>query len=984
MINIPEKNLVYFDFRIPFNSASCDLNMPLSDNAYLLFRKHKQPNEPKPIILVNKTDDAIGTRLDDILVTYIEINKAGFITTNTINSNVVQGYFLYPYDENGEIELYDIYVVAKKNVNGFSQQQLDNYIPTQGTNNYLYALFAMPTDEYLTNNNNTQDDNRISNLVKDGQFSITYLDLPADNGINQGLIRNPVTRINDNITYEVSSNQNYNSSLFGDILSIGTFVGDSGLEASPKNYLRIQAINNNTLQPWIYRDIAFYFEPYFKFNDRPFTLSFCAINNNLDLTVNLPISIGYERFYGNGALVEPRSTFTAIPAKQITNIWTKYTTTITLEPNTNYVQNGNDTYIKILLRLPVNLNSYDLSITNIYLDYGSLEVYYPIDYEQTYNNTVTNYGTSIVNTSSGYIPLSSRAGEIKQYIHSNDTETSILADGRIIYPDDVHYYNMIDPASGKNATFNIPYSNSYQTGLYDLIGYKYGTGNDHFTCDSLHNLTWEADATESTFDNIFYWNYVKFKPTFITSFGDNSKIAAIELHRGQDVDTSLRIESFFEQNNNSKIWYGADSTNYLDTAKTNATTPLDDYYYGNNAANVTYAAVTLGLEKRFSSFIRSDSFGDLRKNKILFPIEDYAQNLNNANPAQQLNRTFLYGDTYGSIDLNLIGSKESFDYSIPVNYYTSISETYIPTNVDALTLIVTKNKDTFYLPAQTKTAGVVFSNQGIGANNVPIVRIMENSGVFPTVNPDYTISAVPADGITNVNPYLINTQYVNTYYQDPAYAWNQAKGTATSLKKIKLFLATQNKAGFGIRFQSLIAANYYGLWFYAESEAKRILKEITYVNNIPTVNNIEINDNKFCFYFSNGSTPEPVSGLIPSGTKFIPVIITGTATNKSTFANILEKAVNSYRVQIPNLQGVVLKSYGISMFENSETTKNTPVLANNFRNDGSGFPKLNIYSDRYGSLPVQTTLGNTLQNTLSLDIVYPENYMYVYNHISVC
>lgn len=981
MINIPEKDLVYFDFRIPFNSASCDLNMPLSDNAYLLFRKHKQPNELKPIILVSKTDDAIGTRLDDILVTSIEINKAGFITTNTINSNIVQGYFLYPYDENGETELYDIYVVAKKNVNGFSQQQLDNYIPTQGTNNYLYALFAMPTDEYLINNNNTQDDNRISNLVKDGQFSITYLDLPADNGINQGLIRNPVTRINDNITYEVSSNQNYNSSLFGDILSIETFVGDSGLEASPKNYLRIQAINNNTLQPWIYRDIAFYFEPYFKFNDRPFTLSFCAINNNLDLTVNLPISIGYERFYGNGALVEPRSTFTAIPAKQITNIWTKYTTTITLEPNTNYVQNGNDTYIKILLRLPINLNSYDLSITNIYLDYGSLEVYYPIDYEQTYQNTVNNYGKPIVNTSAGYIPLSSRAGEIKQFIHSNDTETTILADGRIIYPDDVHYYNM------NGVIFRIPYSNSYQTGLYDLIGYKYGTGNDHFTCDSLHNITWGTDATNSGFDNIFYWNYSSFKPisNFTTGFGTGTVIQAVELHRGQNIPDSLTIEAFFEQNNNSKIWYGADSTNYLNAAKTNATTPLDDYYYGNNAINVTYAAVTYGLEKRFASFTASSTtpFDDLNKYKILFPIEDYAQNFDNVNPAQQLNRTFLYGDTYGSIDLNLIGPKESFDYSIPVNYYISISDTYIPTNVDALTLIVTKNKDTFYLPATTKSGVFVFSGQGIGPNNVPIVRIMENSGAFPTVNADYIISAVPADVVTNVNPYLINTQYVNTYYQDSAYAWNQARGTATSLKKIKLFLATQNKQGFGIKLLGATGNLYYGLWFYAQSNATRTITNTSYVNNIPTTTTTTIPDNQFCFYFSNGSTPEPTSNLIPVGTKFIPIVIAASAI-PSEISQILEKTVNSYRVQIPNFQGTVLKGYGISMFENSLTTTNDPVLANNFRNDGSGFPKLNIYSDRYGSLPIQAPLGNTLQNTLSLDKVYAENYMYVYNHISVC
>ena len=510
----------------------------------------------------------------------------------------------------------------------------------------------MPTEFYLQENiNNT----RVSNLVGDGQFSITEINLPpvilADTNneeinFKEGDIRNPITQINENCTYEVAFNQTYSVSLFGDNLSIGTFDGNPNIESNPEKYLRILATNTSPTEPWIYRDLAFYFEPYYKFDDTPFIISFWAINNNLDLTANLPISSGYQRFYGDGSAVEPRSTFTDIPPFPITNIWTKYYANIDLNSNTDYVQEGNNTYVKILIRLPLTFNSFDLSITNVLINYGTSNFTYPLDYEQTYNNTVTNYGTSIVNTSSGYIPLSSRAGEIKQYIHSNDTETSILADGRVIYPDDVHYYNMIDPASGKNATFRIPYSNIYGTGLYDLIGYKYGTGNDHFTCDSLWNTTWITDAASSGFDNIFYWNYVNdssFNPTFITSFGDNSKIAAIELHRGQNVNPSLTIESFFEKNNNSKIWYGADSTNYLNAAKTNATTPLDDYYYGNNAINVTYAAVTYGLEKRFTSFTTPStySFDDLHKNRILFPIEDYAQNFDNTNPAQQLKKVLI-------------------------------------------------------------------------------------------------------------------------------------------------------------------------------------------------------------------------------------------------------------------------------------------------------------------------------------------------------
>lgn len=993
MPNIPLSDLVYFNPDVPYNNVGSPFAAPISESAYLLFRVHKQPNVPKAMVLVSVSDDSNETRQNDIFITSIEINKEGTINPNTIepntiNSNVLQGYYFYPFDSEGNIQLYDIYIVPKQNLNGFAKEQLDNYIPLTGVNNYLYPILGMPTEYFLNLSSGNQDNERISNLIKDGQFSTTYLDLPSSEEFSQGNVRYPITQVNDNTTYEVSSNQNYTSALFGDVLSINTFDGDPGLEASPKNYLRILATNINPGSPWVYRDIAFYFEPYFKFNDRSFVLSFCAINNNLDLTTSLPIYIGYQRFYGTGAVIEPRATFTSIPPIMVTNIWTKYTVIIDLPTNSDYVQMGNDTYVKILLRLPVNFNSFDLSITNIFLDYGSSDVYYPIDYEQTYPNDVNNYGKPIVNTSAGYIPLASRAGEIKQFIHPNDTETTILADGRVIYSNDVHYYNMIDPASGKNAIFRIPYSNTYGTGLYDLIGYQYGTGTDHFTCDSLWNVTWTADAAASGFDNIFYWNYSQFQPAsnFITSFGDNSKIASIQLHNGQNVSNDLTINAFFEQNNNFKIWYGADSVNYLNTAISDVTNPLDDYYYKYNAVNVTYVFNVHGIEKRFESFTSASTnvYDDVAKYSILFPIEDYAINFNNLSPTQQLNRTFLYGDTYGSIDLNLIGPHESFDYSIPINYYTAISDTYNPVNVDALTLIVTKNKNTAYFPATVRTPFGNVPFDGIGPNNMPIVRIMENNGSFPTVNANYEISAVPADSVTNANPFFINTQYVNTYYQNPDYSWNQAIGTGTSLKKIKLFLATQNKAGFAIQFKSLLASDYYGLWFYAKSDATRTVITQTYVNNIPTTVTTVVPDNQFCFYFSNGFTPQPISGLIPPGTTFIPVIIIGTATNNSTFSQALEKAVNSYRVQIPNLQGCVLKGYGVSMFQNPETTTNDPVLAGNFRNNGSGFPKLNIYSDRYVTTQTQTTLGNTLQNALSLDRVHPENYFYLYNHISVC
>lgn len=1004
MANIPFSDLVFFNPRISYNNVGYPfpkplsatrkentLSSPLSTNAYLLFRAHKQPDQPKPMVLVTRTDDADATRLADRFVTWLPINAQGTITTTTENSDVIEGYYFYPVNIAGETELYDVYIVPKSLLNNFQESQLDSYIPMTGVNNYLYPLLGMPDELYLSQDIN--GDTRVSNLVKDGQFATTEINLPpvvlgvagAETKFEEGDIRDPITQINDNATYEVSCNNNYNLSLFGDNLSVETFVGDPEIESAPEKYLRILASNENPAQPWVYRDLAFYFQPYYKFNDRPFIISFWAINNNLDLTTNLPVTLGYERFYGDESAAEPRSTFTDIEPFAITNLWTKYFASIDLSTNSNYEQTSDNTYVKLLIRLPVNLNSFDISITNILIDYGSSNVTYPVDYEQTYENTVTNYGKPIVNTSSGYIPLSSRAGEIKQFIHSNDTETTILANGRVIYPDDEHFYQMVDPASGKSAVFRIPYSNAYGTGLYDLIGYQYGTGDDHFTCDSLHNPAWENDAVSSGFDSVFYWNYSRFHPTsdFVTGFGDLSVIEAIELHRGQNIDASLVFNSFFKTDANNEIWYSSNPENYITAGVANGLNPQN---FGNYELSVNYATHTGTVPSR--TFKARDQINNSYASyEIKFPIEDYGVNV--GFPLVKLNRGFESGNNFGFIDCEKVGISEFYEYEVVPYYYENRTNlNAVPANIDALTLMNAKVKNSLYAVSASSGDG-----SDLPPNNRPIVRIKDNSGAFPISNPNFTVTPVAlVPGQNTANQYVIDTVYINTYFTDAQYNWQTLVGDNTSIKKMKISLAIQGQSGFGIKLKSSTAAAYYGKWFTAESRAERIIKQITYTNNIPSTNNITIQDNKFCFYFSNGSTPQPTDVSIPSGTTFIPIVIPSTA-DKPQISQALEKAVNSYRVQIPNFQGLVLKGQGYSIFDkplNSTNPINQPSFCKNFRNQGFGYPKMEkernfdvITSNNFGGSGV--SISTHVFNSYSVSsVINPENYAYIYNHISVC
>ncbi len=985
MPNIKEKNLVYFNPRIPFNSGSCTgLNLPLSSNAYLLFRKHNYPSIPKPFIIVKRNE--AGERLDDGESTYLTINAAGFIDETTLNSPFVEGYFLYPFDNEGNPELYDIYVVSKKNLNNFQETQLDNYIPTQGLNNYLYVFVGMPSAEYLLNNLSLEDD-RISNLVKDGQFTNTYIDLPANNEFKEGEIRSPITQVNDNMTYEVALNQNYTSALFDDTLSVVPFVGDPGLEAAPKNYFRIQAKNSNPALPWTYRDIAFYFEPYYKFNDRPFVLSFCAINNDLDLTPLLPISVGYERNYGPNTVIEPRTTFADIEPFQVTNLWQKFFTEIDLASNPDYVQMGNPTYVKILLRLPTTLNAFDLSITNIYLDYGSEEVYYPIDYEQTYPNTVDNYGKPIINTSNGYIPMSSRAGEIKQFITANDTETTILADGRVIYSNDVHYYNM------NGVLFQIPYSNSYKTGLYDLIGYKYGTGNDHFTCDSLYNDAWTSDT--QLFSNIFYWNYSSFNPTadFTTGLGDGTKIKAVELHRGQDIPIPLEINTAFQKDNSNEIWYSIDEKNYLNQAIANGLNsavfyPSNSIGYQVNATGNIINNIQYDQEGIFP-LDNPDSDANalfIKTSKLCGPISTnpYNGNDNNTFPIKKIDRT-LVGGSWGNIDVTKVDITESPVYITNSDFYVATTPNLSNSpRIDGLTIIAKMGPE-----LKDITPGLTYLNQS-SSFTYSAVKLVSNNDAFPLTSPTFNVEPLPP--IPPQSAFVLKTTVIPTYYQDPAYNWFVAEGTGNTLKKIMPFLANQGRRGFGIQLISTTLADYYGLWFFAQSNATREVTTASYVNNIPTINTTVVDDNKFCFYFSNGATPQPVNPAIPGGTTFIPIVITsatGTGDEiKEKISILIEKAVNSYRVQIPDLRGMVLQGYGNSIFQNFQNNDNPELtMCKNLRNQDTGRPKMIEYQKTFTYAGVYYSGGGSLKKAISGDIIErtinANDTFYIYNHISV-
>lgn len=1001
MSQIPFNNLILLNTNIPWMSKACNTPMPLSNNAYLVFRVHGEPNKKKPIILVRYTDDGNNIRLDDEEVTELSINAEGTITTDTIDQSTRKSYWFYPYDENGDIELYDIYVVPRKNTLSQDANYLDQFVPinigineNQGVNNYLYALYNMPLEATIIDQN--ADNSLVSNLIKDGQFTNTYLDLPKDNTFEEGQIRNPITQINDNITYEVAYNQPYDDTFFGDILKIESFIGDPEIESSPKNYFKILATNNFPLTPWTYRDIALYFEPYYKFDNRYFTISFQGINNNLDLVPLLPINIGYERYYGDGSIAEGRITLADIDPIILTNEWNKYSRAILIPSNPDIDPGASNTYVKILLRLPTNVNQFDISITNLLLDYGTIDVIYPIDYQNTYPTTVDNYFKPIVNSTKGYIPLSSRAGEIKQFLTPNDTETSILADGRVIYPDDVHYSRIMYPenfnsSNIKDVIVAIPFSNSFKTGLYDVIGYKYGTGSDHFTCDSLHNNLWNVDT--AVFDNVFYWNYNFFNPTSdFSGLGDGSIIQAVELHRGQDIPDDLLIKSFFEYNNNNKIWYSFNQNNYLQIAENNGV-DVTEYKYSDTIMYRYTGTLPAGITDIQYPAFRNDLIYETdgfyyHKAYFVGSVEDNSFNdspINVGYPARTINKLNTAGNL-GLVDVRYQGLEITPTYSINSEFFAKHKAGAIFTQYNGCQLIAKFSQNN-----RRYSPGATFSiYNDYMPHDYSIVKIISKNEPFPATNPTYELLPIADSTIVEASVDLITTIMIPTYHQDPQYDWMDIAGNKNTLKKIILWLASQGRKGYGIKFVSTTIADYYGLWFFAQSQATRDVKTTSYTNNIPTITIDTVDDNKFCFYFSNGTTPEPVSPLIPAKTTFIPIIFGAGATIEQ-ISQALEKAVNSYRIQIPDFRGMVLQGQGNSVFEvpniNEDDIQNITPMCNNMRNNEYGIPKKilyeKIFTKTYIDFQGPGTVSGETQSNIYEKVIHGFNSALVYHHISV-
>jgi len=390
---------------------------------------------PNPIVL-----SAVGTIQDD-------------------DDNDILEYY-YPYDAEGNIELYYIRVASATGVEQFVRQ-------------------AFPSSN---DNSPSAESTNIDNFIPNPQF-LTHNNIPAveQNNYTAG-------KIYQNITTIAPGNWTFEHDGSGENISV-TFPRYGSITTLPTSNPRyavqisVQVAGSDT-----YKDLRVFFR-----NVNIFTNSSEAYNLYFEGNAVGSAITGYQvllyRNYGSGGSIP---TTTPIQVFNLTTSVQKYNIPITfLVDNSKNIGPGNDDYIQICLRFPASLVG-TAKFTNFVLKTGNTQLSaFPV---QTYAQQIAlstagespdnsydgmNLYLNVLNGPNGYIYDRSMIGTTFEDASGKDPEefgaTALVCNG------DAYLTEAYSP-------FGVPYRRLQQVLWKDSYNYPlYGTGTDFITCDGYNN-----------------------------------------------------------------------------------------------------------------------------------------------------------------------------------------------------------------------------------------------------------------------------------------------------------------------------------------------------------------------------------------------------------------------------------------------------------------------------------------------------------------
>ncbi len=346
----------------------------------------------------------------------ITINSDGSVGDG-MGNNIFLYY--YPYDADGNIELYFARVFNSMDVPQYTREAWPPNVEEETSNEQgLDVTNYIPNGQFWSHNNIPGD---VITGRPDGQvpFGISSLDMAPGGLVFQ---RQPSSLAIDYLTFQ--RNVSYLSSP----------------SQSPRYTLRLSCASPSPSD--VYKTLGWKFSDVNKFasNDQQYTFSFWA---KTDASVDVPVQIVFNKFYGSGG---SPLTVTTVTSKTITNSYQNFSTPVIFGDNSGKnVGSLNDDYLILYLSFPTNI-SFSVLLDNFSLIIGNVDVSgFPVqttrDFLVRSVSVATpdydgyTFGLPVINTKDGLSYDYSQVGKVFPTVYNNPGFGELLCDGAMYRTD---------------------------------------------------------------------------------------------------------------------------------------------------------------------------------------------------------------------------------------------------------------------------------------------------------------------------------------------------------------------------------------------------------------------------------------------------------------------------------------------------------------------------------------------------------------------
>ena len=293
-----------------------DTGLPLAGGVVSFYQDSARTN-PKPMYQLTGTPPNY-TYVP--LPTTMTLNSVG--TFEDLSGNDIIPYF-YPYDADGNVDLYYVTVFNADGVAQFTRTGIPN----------------IGTEETITGE-------IVKNYIPNGQF-LLHNNIVATSTTTPGQITQQLTYLADG-QWQFYRPSNSTAADFVTFPSLISYTENPS--ASPKYYMNVSCVSPCLTDNYKIVRIVFYDVDKFASDIDVYTFFFSAINNIATTTVNINI----RKYFGSGGSSQ---TITNVTSFNITPGWKNYSATFSFGDNVGKSIGSSDDFVSIEIALPTSLIS---------------------------------------------------------------------------------------------------------------------------------------------------------------------------------------------------------------------------------------------------------------------------------------------------------------------------------------------------------------------------------------------------------------------------------------------------------------------------------------------------------------------------------------------------------------------------------------------------------------------------------------------------